>query len=1351
MENSTKFKLANGMMSALLVAPVFATATTALAQEADNEPTSEPEQVVVYENDFGSPDSLNHPIQDAGSGLTWSDDIVFEGNDNNSGVRVSNRQDHWAGIDVRIDGSLQLEDGLEYSVNILGYLEDEADIPEGSQLRLTTPESYTELDMVDDLAPGEAFILEATYTHDADADNDAFRVQSNDAGANLEFAIADILITTDAPSENEDPVEDDEDADTDDPTTPEDPVEDDGSDADDSIQDDDNDSEVDNPAELVTIYHDTFENDMGLAVQAGNATLTHLPNFTAGERTGAIHITDRNENHDGIDLIFSELGMDLGYEYNITVHGYVDEEETPGDGDRAVVQLPSGDYPVVGGADFVPGEEFTIEGTRSWTDTEYSAYRIQSSWVEDGRSEEISFYVTEVLIQRAGEVEDEEPNPDAPAAEAFTLIDFEDQELNGFEGRNGGELLEITDAENHTPDGQYSLHVSNRQDNWHGPSIDVTPYINVGETYEVSAWVKVDTESSQTITLSTQVGVTSPSYNNIESATLSAEDGWTEITGEYRYTSTGGGSVSVYLESSNVNLDFYVDDFNFEQVASDPIEVDLTLTPLQDVYEDQFTIGNIVSSPDLESPRVDLLTHHHSLVTAENAMKPDGVYDGREFDFDGVNSLVERVNEQNLDLHGHVLVWHSQSPDWHHTENGQPLSREQALENMRTHIRTVMENFGEIRSWDVVNEALDGSWDNPEDWRSNLRNTGWLRAIGDDYIYEAFKYARQVADENGWDDMVLYYNDYNDHVQGKARTMYYMVKEINEQWAEETGDENAKLISGLGMQGHYNIDINPENVKQSIERFEQLGIEIGITELDVTTNTSNQVVESELLRQAQIYARLFQIFSEHSDSIDRVTFWGLNDSNSWRSDRFPLLFDGSLRAKQAYYAVIDPDGFLEEYPLEDAVANQAYAVYGTPEVNAEIDDVWSSAPVLTINRMQQAHEILASGTARVLWDENNLYVLYQVTDSILDVSASAAHEQDSVEAFVNETGEETTSYIDGVGQYRVNYENEASFNPGRYSEGFRSETRLTGSGYIVEMAIPWKNVTPEAWHELGFDVQINDARDGARHGVAAWNDYTGGGWQDPSVFGNLTLVNSLDDIPPLEVEEGVQTPVSPGQVVVIGDGDSTVRMPSDLPQDTEILVEYVDADGLPTLEAAGGYTLIVAGEIVNITLIYPEGEEDFEGDFELTLGIYDEFVGEEVFVYYFNESEGVWEYVGGEITDNTISVNVTGFSMYGVFARSEEDQTDPDGDDEDDTDTDENGTDTGDGEDAPGTDSDDDTDVDGPADETAGDTDTDVDSDDDEETGERLPQTATAVWTIGLIGLAGMASGLGMHFLRKKK
>jgi len=41
--------------------------------------------------------------------------------------------------------------------------------------------------------------------------------------------------------------------------------------------------------------------------------------------------------------------------------------------------------------------------------------------------------------------------------------------------------------------------------------------------------------------------------------------------------------------------------------------------------------------------------------------------------------------------------------------------------------------------------------------------------------------------------------------------------------------------------------------------------------------------------------------------------------------------------------------------------------------------------------------------------------------------------------------------------------------------------------------------------QIGFDVQINDAKGGVRQSVANWNDASGNGYQDTSVFGTLTL------------------------------------------------------------------------------------------------------------------------------------------------------------------------------------------------------------------------------------------------------
>ena len=55
---------------------------------------------------------------------------------------------------------------------------------------------------------------------------------------------------------------------------------------------------------------------------------------------------------------------------------------------------------------------------------------------------------------------------------------------------------------------------------------------------------------------------------------------------------------------------------------------------------------------------------------------------------------------------------------------------------------------------------------------------------------------------------------------------------------------------------------------------------------------------------AQRYGEIFAVFMKHRQSITRVTFWGVRDSESWRRRSSPLLFDDSYQRKPAYDAVI---------------------------------------------------------------------------------------------------------------------------------------------------------------------------------------------------------------------------------------------------------------------------------------------------------------------------------------------------------------------------------------------------------------------------------------------------------------
>lgn len=172
--------------------------------------------------------------------------------------------------------------------------------------------------------------------------------------------------------------------------------------------------------------------------------------------------------------------------------------------------------------------------------------------------------------------------------------------------------------------------------------------------------------SSAEITLSTQVGSEDygASYMNIQSKTVAASDGWVELEGTYRYSSVGDEYVTLYIESANPEASFYIDDISLVKTNVEKLEVEQNLVPIKEVYQDYFLIGNAVSTSDFDGDRLALLTGHHNLVTAENAMKPDSAYINGHFDFNAEDMLIQMAEDQGLAVHGHVLVWHQQSPEW---------------------------------------------------------------------------------------------------------------------------------------------------------------------------------------------------------------------------------------------------------------------------------------------------------------------------------------------------------------------------------------------------------------------------------------------------------------------------------------------------------------------------------------------------------------------------------------------------------------------------------------------------------------------------------------------------------------
>lgn len=365
---------------------------------------------------------------------------------------------------------------------------------------------------------------------------------------------------------------------------------------------------------------------------------------------------------------------------------------------------------------------------------------------------------------------------------------------------------------------------------------------------------------------------------------------------------------------------------------------------LKDAYKDYFTIGVAVNKHNIAQPeQIALIKREFNSVTAENDMKPVSVHPKEGvWNWGAADSIANFCRQNGIKLRGHCLVWHSQFSDWMFTDKkGKEVKKEVFYQRLREHIHTVVNRYKDIvYAWDVVNEAMN---DNnmmrfrPGQEPSPYRQSRLFKLCGDEFIAKAFEYAHE-ADPNA----LLFYNDYNAADPKKCERIYTMVKKMQDAGVP---------ITGIGMQGHYNIyGPSEKDVDAALTKYSQLVKHIHITELDIRTNeemggqlqfSRGQAVAQPAYiaaLQEDQYARVFRVLRKHKDVIDNVTFWNLSDRDSWLGvNNHPLLFDANYKAKKVYSVVKDFNVALDQHqPKEDFVPsskNQPGQQY--PMVNSE--------------------------------------------------------------------------------------------------------------------------------------------------------------------------------------------------------------------------------------------------------------------------------------------------------------------------------------------------------------------------------------------------------------------------------
>lgn len=441
---------------------------------------------------------------------------------------------------------------------------------------------------------------------------------------------------------------------------------------------------------------------------------------------------------------------------------------------------------------------------------------------------------------------------------------------------------------------------------------------------------------------------------------------WTNFTGVYTPSWSGNLEEIVirileqgtnYGQGEGVKGTYYMTGMELREMGTKDTIIQMDVPQLKQAVAEQtdedFIVGTAIVNSDLKDvDTMALVTRHFNAITLGNELKPDAMFGysnqvcpGTEtvtlngeklvvpkMDYSRAEKTLDQIYEWNqshpddlIKVRGHVLVWHSQTPEWWFHEDydaGKPyVDTETMNRRLEWYIKTMAEHFtgedskyhGMFYGWDVVNEAVS---DGGARYRSDKENSSWWAVYqSNEFIINAFRYANTYMDP----EVELYYNDYNEWFTAKRSGIIKLLKDVQE--AEGT------RIDGMGMQGHYQTSGSPNMTEfaSAARAYAMIVGQVQITELDMKASNSydgtTATRQAEFAREGKRYKELFDTvmsLRREGVNITNITVWGVVDKNSWlqtfnavgggadgKNKQCPLLFDDDYQVKPAFWAFAD--------------------------------------------------------------------------------------------------------------------------------------------------------------------------------------------------------------------------------------------------------------------------------------------------------------------------------------------------------------------------------------------------------------------------------------------------------------
>ncbi len=520
--------------------------------------------------------------------------------------------------------------------------------------------------------------------------------------------------------------------------------------------------------------------------------------------------------------------------------------------------------------------------------------------------------------------------------------------------------------------------ITNRESNYNCFAQDITNVVQKNSQYQFTFYVKLDendykdaSEEMRTVQMAPFIvsdGVANYSCNMTGDTSQVLEPGvWTKFTGTFTPSWTGTLDRVVmrileqgteYGSGPGVKGTYYATGVELREMILPKKEIQQDVPDLKEAVAaemgDDFLMGvSIVNSELSDDLLMQLVTKHFNAVTLGNELKPDAMFgyastcpgtetatiNGQEIQVPKLNysraeATLNAIYDWNQEhpedfirIRGHVLVWHSQTPEWFFHQDydaGKPYVDKDTM-NLRLewYIKTMAEHFNGPDSkykdmfygWDVVNEAVS---DGTGTYRNDKEKSSWWAVYqSNEFILNAFIYANRYMPAN----VELYYNDYNEWFTNKRNGIVQLLKDVK-------AAEGAR-IDGMGMQGHYQTNGSPtaEEFEAAARAYCEVVGKVQVTELDMAASSSydgtSATLKAEYERQAKRYQEIYtsiRRLKEEGYKVGNITIWGVIDKNSWlqtsssvgggtdgKRKQCPLLFDDDYQVKPAYWVFVNVD------------------------------------------------------------------------------------------------------------------------------------------------------------------------------------------------------------------------------------------------------------------------------------------------------------------------------------------------------------------------------------------------------------------------------------------------------------